>query len=127
MVHVDASKKSVQAARANAELSGLADRPTRWIVDDAAKFVAREVRRGRRYDGLLLDPHKYGRGPEGEVWKLEEGLPNLIADCRKVLYDVSRFLFLTVYAVRMSALAIGELLRQACPGTGGSAHTLDRR
>src|SRR3546814_6913907 len=84
----------------------LADRPTRWIVDDAAKFVAREVRRGRRYDGILLDPPKYGRGPEGEVWKLEEGLPNLIADCRKLLDEDSRFLFLTVYAVRMSALAI---------------------
>src|SRR3546814_10849675 len=71
MVHVDASKKSVQAARANAELSGLADRPTRWIVDDAAKFVAREVRRGRRYDGILLDPPKYGRGPEGEGWEVD--------------------------------------------------------
>src|SRR3546814_14732706 len=100
---LDASKKSVQAARANAELSGLADRPTRWIVDDAAKFVAREVRRGRRYDGILLDPPKYGRGPEGEVWKLEEGLPNLLADCRKLLDEDSRFLFLTVYAVRRSA------------------------
>ena len=120
MVHVDASKKSVQAARANAELSGLADRPVRWIVDDAAKFVAREVRRGRRYDGILLDPPKYGRGPEGEVWKLEEGLPGLIADCRKLLDGNSRFLFLTVYAVRMSALAIGELLRQEFAGLGGT-------
>ncbi|MCF8706830.1 class I SAM-dependent methyltransferase [Rhizorhapis sp. SPR117] len=120
MVHVDASKKSVQAARANAELSGLADRPVRWIVDDAAKFVAREVRRGRRYDGILLDPPKYGRGPEGEVWKLEESLPGLIADCRKLLDENSRFLFLTVYAVRMSALAIGELLRQEFSSLGGT-------
>src|SRR3546814_8626845 len=71
MVHVDASKKSVAQARANAALSGLEDRPVRWIVDDAAKFVAREVRRGRRYDGILLDPPKYGRGPDGEVWRLE--------------------------------------------------------
>src|SRR3546814_14516729 len=93
-------------------LSGLADAPVRWIVDDAAKFVAREDRRGRRYDGILLDPPKYGRGPTGEVWKLEEGIPGLIADCRKLLDGESRFLFLTVYAVRMSALAIGELLRQ---------------
>ena len=113
MVHVDASKKSVEAARANAQLSGMADRPIRWIVDDAAKFVSREVRRGRRYDGIILDPPKYGRGPEGEVWKLEEGLPPLISDCRRLLDADSRFLFLTVYAVRMSALAIGELLVQA--------------
>jgi 23S rRNA (cytosine1962-C5)-methyltransferase len=120
MVHVDASKKSVEAARANAALSGLADAPVRWIVDDAAKFTAREVRRGRRYDGILLDPPKYGRGPEGEVWRLEEHLPALVADCRRLLDADSRFLFLTVYAVRMSALAIGEMLRQAfadLPGT----------
>lgn len=120
MVHVDASKKSVEAARGNAALSGLSDRPVRWIVDDCAKFVAREVRRGRRYDGILLDPPKYGRGPEGEVWKLEEGLPALIADCRRLLDDESRLLFLTVYAVRMSALAIGELLRQTMAGLGGT-------
>ncbi len=112
MVHVDASKKSVEAAKANAKLSGMADAPIRWMTDDAAKFVAREVRRGRRYDGILLDPPKYGRGPEGEVWRLEEDLPKLIADCRKLLDKNSRFLFLTVYAVRMSALAIGELLNQ---------------
>jgi len=120
VVHVDASKKSVEAARANALVAGLSEKPVRWMIDDAAKFVAREVRRGRRYDGILLDPPKYGRGPEGEVWKLEEGLPGLIADCRRLLDAESRFLFLTVYAVRMSALAIGELLAQAfadLPGT----------
>jgi len=120
VVHVDASKKSVEAARANARLSGLGDAPVRWIVDDAAKFTAREVRRARRYDGILLDPPKYGRGPEGEVWRLEEHLPALIADCRRLLDADSRFLFLTVYAVRMSALAIGEMLAQAfadLPGT----------
>lgn len=120
MVHVDASKKSVEAARANAALSGMADRPVRWLVEDAGKFVAREVRRNRRYDGIILDPPKWGRGPNGEVWKLEEGLPDLIADCRRLLDAESRFLFLTVYAVRMSALAIGELVRQHfadLPGT----------
>ncbi|GLV28684.1 methyltransferase [Sphingobium sp. TomTYG75] len=120
MVHVDASKKSVAQARANAAASGMEDRPVRWIVDDAAKFVAREVRRERRYDGILLDPPKYGRGPDGEIWRLEEDLPRLIADCRRLLDADSRFLFLTVYAVRMSALAIGELLKQAfadLPGT----------
>jgi 23S rRNA (cytosine1962-C5)-methyltransferase len=87
-------------------------RPIRWIVDDAQKFVAREVRRARRYDGIILDPPKYGRGPDGEVWRLEEHFPPLVADCRRLLDADSRFLFLTVYAVRMSALAIGELLAQ---------------
>ena len=110
MVHVDASKKSVAQARENAALSGMADRPIRWIVEDAAKFVAREVRRERHYDGVLLDPPKYGRGPDGEVWRLEEDLPKLIANCRKLLDENSRFLFLTVYAVRMSAMALGNLL-----------------
>jgi 23S rRNA (cytosine1962-C5)-methyltransferase len=113
VTHVDASKKSVEAARGNARLSGLADAPVRWLVDDAGKFVAREGRRGRRYDGILLDPPKFGRGPEGEVWRLEEHLPQLVAGCRQLLDERSRFLFLTVYAVRMSALAIGEMLRQA--------------
>jgi 23S rRNA (cytosine1962-C5)-methyltransferase len=113
MTHVDASKKSVAEGKANAALSGMEDLPIRWMIDDAGKFVAREVRRGRRYDGIILDPPKWGRGPNGEVWKLEEGLPGLIADTRKLLDADSRFLFLTVYAVRMSALAIGELVRQS--------------
>jgi 23S rRNA (cytosine1962-C5)-methyltransferase len=118
-VHVDASKKSVEAGKDNARLSGLADKPIRWMVDDAAKFAAREVRRGRRYDGIILDPPKYGRGPAGEIWRLEEGLPGLIADCRRLLDENSKFLVLTVYAVRMSALAIGELLNQALADLGG--------
>ena len=113
VTHVDASKKSVAQARANAELSGAADRPIRWLVDDAAKFVAREVRRERRYDGIILDPPKWGRGPNGEVWRLEEGLPALVADCRCLLDADSRFLFLTVYAVRMSSLALAGLLTEA--------------
>jgi len=119
MVHVDASKKSVEAGRANAALAGMSEKPIRWLVDDAAKFAAREVRRGRRYDGIFLDPPKFGRGPEGEVWRLEENLPGLVTDCRKLLDERSRFLVLTVYAVRMSAIAIAELLRQATGGLGG--------
>jgi 23S rRNA (cytosine1962-C5)-methyltransferase len=111
MVHVDASKKSVAQARDNAALSGMGEKPIRWIVDDAAKFVAREVRRERRYDGILLDPPKYGRGPDGEVWRLEEDLAPLIANCRQLLDANSRFLFLTVYAVRMSAIALGNLVQ----------------
>jgi len=113
VTHVDASKKSVAQARENAALSGMADRPIRWLTDDAAKFTAREVRRGRRYDGIILDPPKFGRGPEGEVWRLEEHLPSLVADCAKLLDSDSRFLFLTVYAVRMSSLAIAGLLEEA--------------
>jgi 23S rRNA (cytosine1962-C5)-methyltransferase len=120
MTHVDASKKSVAEGKANATLSGMEDLPIRWMIDDAGKFVAREVRRGRRYDGIILDPPKWGRGPNGEVWKLEEGLPGLIADTRKLLDAESRFLFLTVYAVRMSALAIGELVRQHFADLGGT-------
>jgi 23S rRNA (cytosine1962-C5)-methyltransferase len=112
VTHVDASKKSVAQARDNAALSNMAERPIRWLVDDAAKFAAREVRRGKRYDGIILDPPKFGRGPEGEVWRLEDGLPPLIADCRRLLDDNSRFLFLTVYAVRMSSLALAGLLAE---------------
>ena len=120
VTHVDASKKSVAQARANAALSGMDSRPVRWIVDDAAKFTAREVRRGKRYDGIILDPPKFGRGPEGEVWRLEEHLASLIEDCRQLLDAESRFLFLTVYAVRMSSLALGGLLADVfadLPGT----------
>jgi 23S rRNA (cytosine1962-C5)-methyltransferase len=120
VTHVDASKKSVAQARENAALSGMDDRPVRWLVDDAAKFAAREVRRGRRYDGIILDPPKFGRGPGGETWRLEEGLPGLVADCRRLLDAESRFLFLTVYAVRMSSLALGGLLEELfadLPGT----------
>lgn len=120
MVHVDASKKSVEGGRANAALSGMSERPIRWIVDDASKFTAREVRRGRRYDGILLDPPKFGRGPTGEMWRLEEHLAPLLADCRRLLDADSRFLVLTVYAVRMSALSIGELLRQIMAELGGT-------
>jgi 23S rRNA (cytosine1962-C5)-methyltransferase len=120
VTHVDASKKSVAQARENAALSGMVDRPVRWLVDDAGKFTAREVRRGRRYDGIILDPPKFGRGPEGEVWRLEEGLPGLVADCRKLLDADSCFLFLTVYAVRMSSLALAGLMAEIfadLPGT----------
>jgi 23S rRNA (cytosine1962-C5)-methyltransferase len=110
VTHVDASKKSVEAAKGNAALSGIDT--VRWIIDDAAKFAAREVRRGKRYDAIVLDPPKYGRGPEGEVWQLETSLAPLLADVRKLVDADSKFVFLTVYAVRLSAIAIGELMRQ---------------
>ncbi|MEM7667242.1 MAG: class I SAM-dependent methyltransferase [Pseudomonadota bacterium] len=120
VTHIDASKKSVAQARENAALSGMEDRPIRWLVDDAAKFAAREVRRERRYDGIILDPPKFGRGPKNETWRLEEGLPDLIGDCAALLDGDSRFLFLTVYAVRMSSLALAGLLEEKLahlPGT----------
>ncbi|TCM17291.1 23S rRNA (cytosine1962-C5)-methyltransferase [Novosphingobium sp. PhB165] len=120
VTHVDASKKSVGQARENAALAGLEDRPVRWLIDDAAKFTAREVRRGKRYDGIILDPPKFGRGPTGETWRLEENLPGLLADCRQLLDGESKFLFLTVYAVRMSSLALAGLMEELfrdLPGT----------
>jgi 23S rRNA (cytosine1962-C5)-methyltransferase len=120
VTHVDASKKSVGQARENAALAGLEDRPVRWLIDDAAKFAAREVRRGKRYDGIILDPPKFGRGPTGETWRLEENLPGLLADCRQLLDGDSKFLFLTVYAVRMSSLALAGLMEELfrdLPGT----------
>ncbi len=120
VTHVDASKKSVEAGKANAALSGLSDKPIRWMVDDAAKFAAREVRRERRYDGIMLDPPKFGRGPKKELWQLEEGLPGLIEDCARLLDSESKFLVLTAYAVRMSALAIGELVSQSLGHLGGT-------
>lgn len=120
VTHLDASKKAVSAAVENQRLSGLGDAPIRWVVDDALKFMRREVRRGRRYDGLVLDPPKYGRGPEGEVWELYQGLPELLALAQSLLDARSRFLVLTVYAIRMSALAIAELATEALAGLGGT-------
>jgi len=120
VTHVDASKKSVEAAKGNAALSGMGDKPIRWLIDDAAKFTAREVRRGKRYDGIILDPPKYGRGPEGEMWQLERDLAPLLGNVRALVDADSKFVFLTVYAIRMSALAIGELMAQRfgdLPGT----------
>lgn len=120
VTHVDASKKSVAQARENAALSGMQDAPIRWLVDDAAKFAAREVRREKRYDGIILDPPKFGRGPKNETWRIEEGLPELLTDCRKLLDKNSKFLFLTVYAVRMSSLALAGLVEELfadLPGT----------
>jgi 23S rRNA (cytosine1962-C5)-methyltransferase len=112
VTHVDASKKSVAQARDNAVLAGVTERPIRWLVDDAQKFVGREVRRGNRYDGIILDPPKFGRGPRNETWRIEEHLSPLLAECRRLLDERSAFLFLTVYAVRMSSLAIGTLLAE---------------
>lgn len=95
--HVDASKGMVQWAKENAVSSGLADKPVRWLVDDCIKFVAREQRRGNKYEGLIMDPPSYGRGPGGEVWKLEEQLYSFIELCSTILSDDARFFILNSY------------------------------
>lgn len=116
VTHVDASKKSVSWARENQELSGLGDRPIRWIVEDALKYVQREAKRGIKYDGIILDPPKFGRGPKGEVWEVYKSLPNLLEEIRKCLSDNPLFVIVTVYAVRASAIhvaqAVDEMMRK---------------
>lgn len=97
VAHVDASRKAVKWARENQALSQLEDRPIRWLVDDAETFVAREVRRGRTYDGLILDPPRFGRGPKGELWKVEDSLPKLLNKCRKLLSSAPLFVLLNTY------------------------------
>ncbi len=119
VTHVDASKKSVTWARENAEQSDLADRPIRWIVEDARKYVAREVRRGSKYDGIILDPPKYGRGPTGEVWRLFEDLPGLVRDCAALLSDDASFLLLNAYAARISGLSLAHMVQEATADRGG--------
>jgi 23S rRNA (cytosine1962-C5)-methyltransferase len=119
VTHVDASKKSVAWARENAEASSLADRPIRWIVDDARKYVAREVRRGSQYQGIILDPPKYGRGPTGEVWRLFEDMPALLRDCAALLADDADFLLLNAYAARISGLSLAHLMAEATATRGG--------
>lgn len=112
VTHVDASKKAVTWARDNQALSGLTEKPVRWIVDDALKFVQREARRGNKYDGILLDPPKFGRGPKGEIWEVYKSLPNLLEACRQVLSDEPLFVVATVYAVKASAIHVGQALQE---------------
>jgi len=119
VTHVDASKKSVGWARENQALSNLADKPIRWIVDDALKYVQREVRRGVKYDGIILDPPKFGRGPKGEVWEVYKSLPNLLETCRACLSDRPLFFVTTVYAVRASAVHVAQAMRDTMGGFGG--------
>ena len=119
VTHVDASKKAVGWARENAALSGLAEKPIRWITEDARKYVQREVRRGSKYEGIILDPPKYGRGPDGEVWRLLENLPELAGLCAQLLSENASFLVLNAYAERISGAALSGLLAEKLKGRGG--------
>ncbi len=108
--HVDASKGMVQWAKENAVSSGLQDKPVRWLVDDCVKFVQREQRRGNKYDGIIMDPPSYGRGPNGEVWKLEEQLFSLVELCLPILSDNAEFFILNSYTTGLSPAVMEYLL-----------------
>ncbi len=108
--HVDASKGMVQWARDNAAASGLTDRPIRWIVDDCEKFVQREIRRGRKYDAIIMDPPSYGRGPNGEVWKLENCIYDLVSLCAGALSEQPLFFLINSYTTGLSPSVMGYIL-----------------
>ncbi len=116
VTHVDASQKMINWGKENQVLSGLKDSPIRWLVDDAFKFVKREIRRGIKYDGIILDPPKFGRGPKGEVWEFYKILPDLLDGCRQILSPEPIFLLMTAYAVKASSLtlhfAVDEMMKK---------------
>ncbi len=111
--HVDASKSAITWARENAELSGLGDKPIRWILDDAVEFVKREIKRGHKYDGIILDPPAFGHGPKGEMWKIEEHFLDLLDLCAQVLSDKPLFFLVNGYASGYSAIAYENSVRGA--------------
>lgn len=119
VVHLDASPKSNGYGKDNQTLSGLEDRTIRWIADDAMKFVAREIRRGSRYDAIVLDPPKFGRGPKNETWRFEESLPELLDGVQSLLSEAPQFVILTAYAVRLSYLAVAQALGDRLAPYGG--------
>jgi 23S rRNA (cytosine1962-C5)-methyltransferase len=119
VTHVDASKKTIVWARENQDLSGMDPQAIRWICDDALEFVLREARRGKKYDGIIMDPPKFGRGPKGEIWQLFEKLPHLLAGCREILSAQPNFVVLTAYSIRTSSLAIHELMQDMMGDFGG--------
>lgn len=123
--HVDASKGMVQWARDNAVESGLADKPVRWLVDDCIKFVNREIRRGNKYDGLIMDPPSYGRGPGGEVWKLEEQVYSFIELCSQLLSDDAKFLVLNSYTAGLSPSVMKYILSSVIVPKFGGRVTCD--
>jgi len=113
VVHLDASPKSIAQGRENATMSGLDGAPIRWICDDAMKFVEREIRRGSKYEAIVLDPPKFGRGPKNEVWRFETDFPILLEHVRSLMSDRPLFVIATVYAVRLSYAAVGQSLAGA--------------
>ena len=106
--HVDASKGMVAWAKENAVASGLADRPIHWIVDDCGKFIQREIRRGRRYDGIIMDPPSYGRGPSGEIWKMETSFYPFLLEVNKILSDDPLFVIINSYTTGLAPSAVGH-------------------
>ncbi len=120
VTHVDASKGMVAWGKENAALSGLADQPMRWLVDDCEKFVSREQRRGNTYDGILMDPPSYGRGPGGEVWKLEDQIYHLVTECMKLMSDHPLFFLINSYSAGLSPSVMKYVLGTTLPaGMGG--------
>ena len=124
VVHVDASKGMVQWARENAASSGVADKPVRWIVDDCMKFVAREIRREKKYDIIIMDPPSYGRGPGGEVWKLENEVYGFVEMCMEVLSDDALMVLINSYTTGLSPSVmeyiLGETVQRKLGGTVSS-------
>ncbi len=123
VTHLDASKKAIQWAKDNQEASNLSDKPIRWICDDAKVFVARELRRGNSYDGIILDPPKFGRGPDGERWQFDEDIAPFLADCNKLLSQDASFMILTTYAMRLSSLSIGALMEDITRQRAGNVES----
>ena len=124
VTHVDASKGMVSWAKENAVASALADRPVRWLVDDCMKFVKREIRRGNKYDAIIMDPPSYGRGPNGEVWKLEQQLSELLTDVGKILSDDPLFFFLNSYTGGLSPTILNYMVKSCiAPKNSGTIFT----
>ena len=118
--HVDAAKGMVLWAKENMQLSGLSDRPARFIVDDALKFVLREQRRGKQYEGILMDPPSYGRGPDGQVWKLENEVYGLVSECAKLLSDDPLFFLINGYTTGLQPAVLRNLIEKTVvPRCGG--------
>jgi len=123
VTHVDASRKAIAWAKQNQAVSELGNAPIRWILDDARKFVAREVRRGNQYHFIMIDPPKFGRGPDGELWDVFAHLAPLLRDCAALLAPQRAALALTTYAIRASALAADGLMRECLAGRPGAVES----
>ncbi|MFA9466521.1 MAG: class I SAM-dependent methyltransferase [Velocimicrobium sp.] len=120
VTHVDASKGMVTWAKENAALSGLSDAPIRWIVDDCVKFVEREIRRGNKYDGIIMDPPSYGRGPKGEIWKIEEQIYSFVKLCTQLLSNDAEFFLINSYTTGLQPAVLSYMIGSAIvPMFGG--------